>query len=163
MLRLRQLIPPLTARGGNGQTIRAWDYKQKTNLLIAFLHGECPVCESFAGRVASKSSELAESEAVALLIAVNQPRWSLGPKPGVVTACDTTGRAARDYLGPDALGTAGLSRVGVFVADRYGELFAQWGAREADGLPPVAEVFKWLRYTQIVCEECTIPLWNTGE
>jgi peroxiredoxin len=151
MLTLRQLIPPLTARGLNGQPVRAWDYKQKQKLLIAFLHGECAVCQALASRLASKSSDLLERETVALLISVNQPKWELNTSPSIVLASDTTGRAAQEYLGADALGTAGLSRVGVFVTDRYGELVAQWEAREADGFPPLPDIFKWLNYVQILC------------
>ena len=160
MLTLRQLIPPLTVRTPNGDTIRAWDYKQKNSLVIAFLHGECPVCARFASRLVSKDSELAETEAVALFVAVDKPSWGIDAQRGIILGADIAGRAAEQYLGADALGASGLSRVGVFVADRYGELFAQWEARDADNLPPLPEIFKWLTYAQIVCEECSVPLWR---
>src|SRR4051812_17563849 len=124
MLTLRQLIPPLTVRGLNGDAVRAWDFKQKKNLLIAFLHGECAVCQTFASRLAAKTSDLLERDTVALLISVNQPKWELDRSPTIVLASDTTGRAAQEYLGAEALGAAGLSRLGVFVTDRYGELVA---------------------------------------
>jgi hypothetical protein len=65
-------------------------------------------------------------------------------------------------LGKDVFGSTGLARVGVFVTDRYGSLFAQWEAREADELPPVADALKWLAHTQIVCEECSTPQWPLG-
>jgi peroxiredoxin len=162
MLPLRQLIPPLTARTPVGETVRAWDYKQKKSLLIAFLHAECPLCQALAERLASRRGELIEHDSVALLVSLGAPRWGVSATPQLVLALDTNGRAARQYLGEDALGSAGLAQVGIFVADRYGELFAQWQAREADKLPPVLEVFKWLAYTQIVCEECNTPQWPLG-
>jgi peroxiredoxin len=163
MLLLRQLIPPLTARTPAGQPVRAWDYKQKNSLLIAFLHGDCPHCQSFAARIASRPAELRELDAVALVIFLDAPPARLVSAPPVILASDTTGRAAQAYLGSDAFGSHGLARVGLFVADRYGELFAQWQARDAGDLPPLAEALKWLAHTQIVCEECSTPHWPAGE
>jgi peroxiredoxin len=151
MLPLRQLIPPLTARTSAGATVRAWDYKQKKSLLIAFLHADCPLCQAFAVRAASRSGEFMERDSVALLISLEPPRWGVVTSPPVVLASDTNGRAAQEYLGTDVFGPLGLARVGLFITDRYGELFAQWEARDADGLPPLAEAFKWLTHTQLGC------------
>jgi peroxiredoxin len=151
MLTLRQLIPPLTARTAAGDAVRAWDYKQKKSLLIAFLHADCPLCQAFAARLVSRSPEFAERDSVALLVALEPPRWSVQATPQVVLASDTNGRAAQEYLGMDAFGPMGLARVGLFITDRYGELFAQWEARDADGFPTIAEAFKWLTHTQLGC------------
>jgi peroxiredoxin len=151
MLPLHQLIPPLTARTPAGATVRAWDYKQKKSLLIAFLHADCPLCQAFAARVACRSGEFIERDSVALLISLEPPRWGLEASPSVVLASDANGRAAQEYLGTDVFGPMGLARVGLFVTDRYGELFAKWEARDADGLPPLADAFKWLAHTQLGC------------
>jgi peroxiredoxin len=151
MLTLRQLIPPLTARTPAGDIVRAWDYKQKKSLLIAFLHGDCPLCQAFAVRLVSRNAEFVERDSVALLVALDPPRWGVEPTSHVVFALDTTGRAAQEYLGPDAFGAMGLARLGAFVTDRYGELYAQWEARDADQLPPLTEALKWLTHTQMGC------------
>ena len=151
MLTLRQLIPPLTARTATGDTVRAWDYKQKKSLLIAFLHADCPLCQAFVARLASRNAEFVERDSAALLVSLEPPRWGVQATPQVVVVSDTNGRAAQDYLGTDAFGPMGLARVGLFIADRYGELFAQWEARDADGLPPLADAFKWLKHTQLGC------------
>jgi len=163
MLTLRQLIPPLTARTAAGEVVRAWDYKQKKSLLIAFLHADCPQCKNFSARLAFRAADLLERDSVALVIFLEAPRWGIETSPSVVLASETTGRAAQDYLGNDAFGPQGLARVGLFVADRYGELFAQWEARDAEGLPPIAEALKWLAHTQMGCEECSTPHWPTNE
>jgi hypothetical protein len=163
MLTLRRVIPALTARTAAGETVRAWDFKQKKNLLIAFLHSDCPQCASFAAHLTSRADELVEREAVALLVGLKPPRETGRASPHIIPAWDPTGRAAQDYLGPDALGSSGLARVALFVADRYGELFAQWKARDAEGFPPIAEAFKWLSHTQILCEECGVPPWQADE
>jgi peroxiredoxin len=151
MLTLRQLVPPLTARTAAGDTVRAWDYKQKKSLLIAFLHADCPLCQAFATRLASRNAEFVGRDSVALLISLDPPRWGVQATPQVVIASDTNGRAVQEYLGPDAFGPMGLARVGLFITDRYGELYAQWEARETDGLPPLADAFKWLTHTQLGC------------
>ena len=151
MLTLRQLIPPLTARTATGETVRAWDYKHKKSLLIAFLHSDCTQCKGFATRLVSRASEL-DRDCIALVISLEPQRWAIQAPPQVVLASDVVGRAAQEYLGTDAFGPLGLARVGLFVADRYGELFAQWEARDADGLPPLAEAFKWLNHTLMRCE-----------
>ena len=128
-----------------------WDYKQKKSLLIAFLHADCPLCQAFAARLVSRSAEFAERESVALLISLEPPRWDVQATTQVVLASDTNGRAAQEYLGANAFGPMGLARVGLFITDRYGELYAQWEARDADGLPAIAESFKWLTHTQLGC------------
>ena len=151
MLTLRQLVPPLTARTPAGETVRAWDYKQKKSLLIAFLHAECPLCQAFAARVASRNDEFKERDSLALLISVERPRWGVEPAPHVVLGVDTNGRAAQEYLGADAFGPVGLNHVALFVTDRYGELYAQWESRDADGLPTLADALKWLAHTQLGC------------
>ena len=40
VLRTREIIPPVTGRTADGAVVRAWDYKQKRNLVIAFLHAD---------------------------------------------------------------------------------------------------------------------------
>ncbi len=48
MLRVRQLIPPLTLCTASGSVVHVWDFKQKKNLVITFLDdGCCPSCEQF--------------------------------------------------------------------------------------------------------------------
>ena len=55
---LRELIPPLTARTPAGKTLRAWDYKQKRSVVIAFLHTGCRRCEGFVENLAARAAEL---------------------------------------------------------------------------------------------------------
>ena len=68
MLKVRQMIPPVTTRAADGRVVQAWDYKQKRSLLIAFLHAECTECEAFFGRVVREAARLAELEATALVV-----------------------------------------------------------------------------------------------
>ena len=163
MLRLRQIIPPLTARAADGRTVRAWDYKQKKSLVIAFLHAGCAPCDALLEKLAARAPDLAEREAVVLAVydRVPQPRAAADLPPQIVLAADMSGRSQRAYLGKDAFGPAGQARVGVFVADRYGELYAQWESSTDDGLPGAGEALEWLAQIQVACEECGASHWPT--
>ncbi len=159
---MRQIIPPLTARSTAGQAVRAWDFKQKKNLVIAFLHANCPRCNAFLGKLAVRAAELAEREAVALMVYAETPAAALAGEnlpAQVLVAVDMSGRSLRAYLGEEVFGPGGLERVGVFIADRYGELYAQWIAREEDGLPGVAELLEGLGQIQVASEECGVWHW----
>jgi len=160
MLRLRQLIPPLTLRTSQGRTIRAEDFKQKKNLVIAFLDADCTLCGDFLSRLAARAADLREKEAVALVAFLEPPPLSVaGNLPQEITAgSDMPGRGARAFLGDDAFSARGLVRGGVFVTDRYGELFAQWPTARHD-FPAVDEIIGSLNQVEIACEECSTPLW----
>ncbi|MBZ5658854.1 MAG: peroxiredoxin family protein [Acidobacteriia bacterium] len=151
-LQLRQVIPPLTARAVEGKIVRAWDYKQKRPLVIAFLHSDCPHCTAWLEQLAASAGEIVEREAVALVIyAEASPRRAAELPPPFIAASDATGHSHRAFLGREAFGPAGLDRVGVFVTDRYGELYGQWIGRDAVELPAKKEILDTLSVIQIIC------------
>ncbi len=169
----RVVGPPWPA----GRTVRAWDYKQKRALVIAFLHAECELCGAWLGELRGAAATLAEREAVALVVFADAPDARVVERvpANMVMGLDVNGRGIAAYLGKQALERAGLAKTGVFVTDRYGELYAAWeseheaGARMGAGvgrvtdrplqLPPVEEVLSWLAQIQIACEECYSPHW----
>jgi len=159
MLRTRQLIPPLTMRAPDGRSVRAWDYKQKKNLVIAFLDAGCAPCGEFLRRVAAGAAELRARDALALFVFLEPPPAATADAlpPEVVVGADISGRAQKAYLGGDDL-PDGANRRGVFVADRYGELCAAWTPRDHE-FPGVAEILRWLDHLAIACEECSPPHW----
>jgi len=151
-LLLRQLIPPLTARTAEGKTVRGWDYKQKRPLVIVFLHADCSHCDNWLEQLAGRAADLAERDAVALIIyAEPTPRKTATLDSPLIAAADVTGHSQRAFLGREAFGPAGLDRVGVFVTDRYGELYGQWIGRDAGGLPVPGEILDTLSTIQIIC------------
>lgn len=151
-LPLRQLIPPVTARTPGGRTIRAWDYKQKQNLVIVFLHSDCSRCTAWLGELVARAGSLSEHESVGLIVYAELPPQAAQPvATPFVAAADSTGHSQRAFLGGDAFGPTGLDRVGVFVTDRYGELYAQWVAKDASELPPPAEILSILWQIQVAC------------
>ncbi len=161
MLKPRQLIPPLALHTPDGRTVRAWDFKQKKNLVIAFLHSDCAACRDFLARLATHPKELAECEAVALVAFLEAPPPALTDAlpPEIITGADFSGRSARAFLEKDAVSGTGSAAIGVFVTDRYGELFARWTAGADHRLPGIAEILSWLEQIELACEECGAPHW----
>ena len=148
----RQLIPPVTARTAEGRIVRAWDYKQKRNLVIAFLHADCPRCASWLAHLATRATDLIEQEAIVLAVyAETPPRTTELLDAPLMAAADLTGHSQSAFLGREPFSPAGLDRVGVFVADRYGELYAQWVAPDATGLPSTIDILSTLWQVQVAC------------
>lgn len=161
MLKPRQLIPPLSLHTPDGRTIRAWDFKQKKNLVIAFLHSDCVACRDFLFRLAASSRELAEREAVAMLLLLDAPPRALTdalPRE-IIVGADFSGRSSRAFLGRDDIAGGAATSTGVFVTDRYGELFARWSVGTDHRFPEAAEILSWLGQIELACEECGAPHW----
>ena len=161
MLRNRQLIPPLTIHTPDGRTVRAWDYKQRKNLVIVFLDANCGACEEFLRPLVASAAALHEKDAVALLVFLEQPARHLTDSlpPGIIAGSDMPGRSARAFLGEDVFASSGFVRGGVFVTDRYGELFAQWTI-ERHKFPAIAKILAALDHAKMACDECSTPLWT---
>lgn len=137
MLKIRQPIPPLTARTPEGRVLRAGDYRQKKNLVIAFLHTDCPRCEAYRHSFLAQASELSAQQAVMLIVLLETPSYLANGNlpPQLIIATDASGRSHSAFLGPEALDSSGQRLLGVFVADRYGELYRQWILPDEDQLP----------------------------
>jgi peroxiredoxin len=73
MLHTRQIIPPLTLHALSGCTVRAWDFKQKKNLVDAFLGADCAECAKYVRRIAAHAADRCEREGVALLAFLEAP------------------------------------------------------------------------------------------
>lgn len=160
MLRTRQIIPPLNLHTPDGRTIHACDFKQKKNLVIAFLDLDCAPCEEFFRALAARAADLREKEAVALAAFLSPPpeRLTYSLPEEIIAGADVSGRGARAYLGEDAFASRGLARTGLFVPDRYGELFAQW-VSAGHKFPPMEEIIGWLDYMGMASDECSVPQW----
>lgn len=168
---LRSLIPPLTARTADGSVVRAWDYKQRTHLAIAFLQA-ADECVAYATAWAAAAAEFYAHNSVALVIfspalptalpAVAASPPEPLPRRRVVLAYDMGGQSQQAFLGEGAFHATGQAQLGVFVADRFGELAAQWQARHVAELPPLREVLGELSRLELACEECHPPEWPAG-
>lgn len=162
MLRTRSLIPPLSIQLPNGRMARAWDFKQKKNLVIAFLDAGCSSCENFLEQIATRAGELGAKDAIVVVALLEPPpaRLAEALPVEILVGSEVSGRAARAFLGDDALSSRGLEQRGVFVADRYGELFAQWLVRGHE-FPAPGEIISRLDEAEMACDQCGAPAWPT--
>ena len=160
----RQLIPPLTLRTLQGLTVHAWDFKQKRNLVIAFLDAGCSNCNAFVELLMRYSAALREMEAVALLVfpETSMPLLNAPSSPLVITGFDRDGRGSRAFLGEGCESPGGRVHRGVFVTDRYGELSVQWIIGEHK-FPGIDEILSALNLVEIACEECSVPHWPVDD
>ena len=160
-LLVRQQIPALTLRTFDGRSVSAWDFKQRRNRVIAMLRADSPQSWDFLKQLIAHAAEWKEKEAVGLVIFQKVPLTGLlaALPPEIIAGTDDSGNSIARYLGEQALGTEGLRRQGVFVADRYGELYAKWIVEEDGELPAVSEILKALEQIEIACEECQPTTW----
>ncbi|HZS71689.1 MAG TPA: hypothetical protein VFA13_07620 [Candidatus Acidoferrum sp.] len=76
MLQVRQMIAPLTVRSRYGQRVHAWDFKQKQNLVIAFLDADCESCARFIWQTGARVACLRDKNARTHLVFAKMPRES---------------------------------------------------------------------------------------
>ncbi|HEY4740488.1 MAG TPA: redoxin domain-containing protein [Candidatus Acidoferrales bacterium] len=165
MLRTREIIPPLTLHALDGRTVRAWDFKQKKNLIILFLDAGCVLCEDYLRRIAADAAAWKENGAVVLVALLGSPSRAVTDflPDNIIVGLDPSGRAANAYLGRDTLAPAGDARLGVFVTDRYGELIAQWEIGTNHEFPSPGSLRAHLERIEMSCDECSTPLWRVDE
>jgi peroxiredoxin len=159
VLHVRQLIPPLTLLTAERNTIRAWDFKQKNNLVIAFLDAECQFCEAFVRALSDRAVELREKDTTVLLVfPEGSPLRMCGPLPAeIIVGADRSNHGVQQFLGEVATSSQRRRR-GVFVTDRYGEVSAQWIVPQHE-FPPMRDVLSAINLVEIACEECFPPHW----
>lgn len=163
MLHKRELIPPLTVRDLCGNIVQAWDFKQRRNLVIAFLDAGCARCEAFASTLIDHAGALREKTTSTLLVSAKRPELSPDTLPeGIVAGWDASGAGIRSFLGEDAQSGDELRRGGVFVTDRYGEIVGLWISQPHD-FPRIEEILSTLTQAEIACEECTVPTWPVSD
>ena len=158
---VRYQIPALTLRTVDGRNVSAWDFKQKRNRVIALLRADSPSSWSFVKQVIAHAADWKEKDAVGIIVFPNVPLTGLPSAlpPEIVAGTDATGKSILRYLGADAIGPNGLQRQGVFVADRYGELYAKWIVEKEGELPAISAILKALEQIEIACEECQPTTW----
>lgn len=158
---LREQIPALTLRTPDGRTVSAWDFKQKRNRVIALLRADSPGTWDFVNQIVAHAEDWKQKDAIGLVVFSKPPAAGM-PKnlpPEIITGTDASGRSIVRYLGTEALGPNGQVRQGVFVADRYGELYAQWIVEKDGELPRMSAILKALEQIEIACEECQASTW----
>lgn len=147
-LEIRSLIPPFELLSAEGQAVNVWQFKQWNNLLLLFLPGaDCPGCMEFLDGLKRDYHQYHEERTVALVIvrggvheAVNL-RDRLDPPFQILY--DPEGHVTEQYA---------YQTPAVFVTDRFGELKAEWIARDGR-FPSQKDVMDVIELINLECPE----------
>ena len=165
-LSVNGLIPSFQLQAINRDAvISPWDYKQRQSLAILLFHdATCAACRDLLLDITQHYSAYRHAETEVLAIATNnQPNTvpslqqftdqSTIPFP---ILWDQQKTVQQTYFGE----VADPSTVGIFICDRFCELYMQAVAAEADQLPAEAEIRSWVEFVDMECPECFPPSWR---
>jgi len=141
-------VVPGTAmtEASSGTEVSMWDFRQRSSVVVCFLHDRCEPCAGYARELAGLQDDLHEVDARAIVV-LNEPEdldlpvWIDGP-----------GRARQRFLAPDA------ELPVLLIVDRYGAAWRSFPARD-HAFPAPAEVVATLRHLAFQCPECGVSEW----
>ncbi|HEU4326606.1 MAG TPA: redoxin domain-containing protein [Roseiflexaceae bacterium] len=148
-LKRGQLVPNFTLPDSQGEPLRRSIYRGRQHLALVFLpNASDPAAHDYLRGLAARHAEIRAAAAEVLVILPAAPaelawlRHELGlPFP---LLSDANGETATRFLPQDA-------GVGLFVVDRYGELYYGITAPDVTGLPVTDEVPEWLAAVDNQC------------
>lgn len=139
--------------------VQLWQYRQRSNVLLAFHHGaDCAACSAFLRELALHMDAYRQEETVVLAIGPDQQTKNLllaaqlgHPFP---LLSDPAGRI---------LAQQGLNTPSLVITDRWGEIWAVWDAGTDHRLPSTQDILRWLVFIESQCPECTMIEWTDQE
>jgi peroxiredoxin len=149
ILRRGQVVPTFTLPDTTGTPVRRTAYRDKKNLALAFLPDAKDDGARAYLRALAQSYEALRAETGEVLAilrgdqaAIADARRELALPFPLLHDADSAVTAR--FLPPTA-------RAGVFVTDRYGELYFAAPSASTAALPPVAEIEAWLEAIDRQC------------
>lgn len=161
-----QLIPNFRLSAANRPgKVGPWDYKQHRNLVLIFFRSvECLKCKQLLREISEHYGQYQEKEAEVLAISTDeidrlrQLAQDLAlPFP---LLSDSEGGVTDLYLKHiEQRGDRAAFETGIFVVDRWGEIFSATSIERAEDLPAETEIRDWLEFIELQCEECFPSEW----
>lgn len=133
-------------------------HRRRALVLYGAERGDCPACRAYLTALAALAPQIAAEEAELVVVVSGRPAPAVVGAAGTVLF-DPDGRVFRRW---GAVDPAGQPVAALFVADRFGTLYARALAGPDHALPPAAEVVDWLRFINIQCPECGVAEWPAG-
>ena len=157
----RSLLPSFQLSTADGRAVGTWGYKGRWNLVLYFIDNlSCPRCAVELRSLAEAYEKLRDQQAEVLVIAPSSLDQTGGPVAGLDLPFPVLVDADLIVHGRyGALEYSGSPVAAVFVADRYGEIFAASVSGPGHQLLTVDEILSWLRLIEIQCPECGAPEW----
>lgn len=134
--------------------MRIWDYKGRRNMVLVFLPAEsCPECSNFVSGAAASYDSYDEENAVVLAVLT-------GDLEEAVAFRDELKAPFPMLYDPQGWVTARYTDwpPAVFVADKFGELYAEWTVGHGGFFPTQEEILDTLELINLECPECGAPI-----
>lgn len=153
--------PDIAFPSGEGGRVRLSDSCGRSNVVVILVGGmDDENVLHLLGEEARKYSAIASEEAqVAVVLLKERAGRALSVGRGgwqLVVPIDSHSHAYRLF---NALDTGGTVVPAVFVADRFGEIYAEYSSKDPLGLPRIDEALQWLTFISSQCPECGVPEW----
>ncbi len=145
---LAKQMAPLRLRTPDGCILDVSSFRHRSPVVVAFLEAGCERCRQWLADLLAERARWGARPAVVVAWAEGN---LTGKLPDIHSGLVESGDRER-WLGTGA-------RVGVFVADRYGELYARWTAPDHDGLPSASSVLSRIEQAELACDECGVSHW----
>lgn len=158
MLEKGQMAPDFRLPTMDGGDLRLYACRHRKNVLLLFVPEFSDAVEAHVIiPIAERYVEVREVNAEVVVVSATRPSGAkrLCDLPFPI-AIDEGGEVASRYLGRRGFSTA---RCGVFVVDRYGELWAQWPNVTPSEAPSPQELLDGLDLIELQCPECGVSHW----
>ena len=156
-----QILRNFALLSSAGKQVQLADYRGRANLVLVFAGAQQDEAGlALLSQLARQDAEILEQEAqvIAVLfcdreraeIIRSRRQWPF------VTLADSEGTVHRTF---GALDSQGAARLGVYVTDRYAEVFAAYRTAHGDPAPSSKDIVEWLEFVNKQCPECFPPEW----
>ncbi len=147
-LEVRSLVPPFELLSAEGQAVNIWRFKQQKNLLLVFLpDADCPGCMEFLDSLVREYHQYHEERTEALVIVKGDADAAVHLtdrlNPPFHILYDPEGHVTQQYT---------YETPAVFVTDRFGELRAEWIARDGR-FPTQKDILDTVDLINLECPE----------
>jgi peroxiredoxin len=157
-LKTHKAIPNFNLPSSRGKNIKLTDYKQRKNLVIFFFNikndKSRKVLEDFKENYAKYRSSKTEI----LAISFGDQGEIDAPDLPFPILYDVSGETARKYTHLDE--SEKRLTPSIFIADRFGALYAQIMKEKTEDLPSQKEIIDWLDFIGLQCPECGVDAWK---
>jgi peroxiredoxin len=152
---INTVMPTFTLPAAAGGEVNTWRYKQRQSLVLLFYRGDRPEAAAYLRALAERYAALRDEDAEVLAIAPEpvdrlrdrQRAWRvpfplLADPGGIVIPRFTRWDATRRELQP-----------ALYIADRFGAVYARFTADDEGGLPAPEDIRAELAFIAIQCPE----------
>jgi peroxiredoxin len=155
-------LPTFSLPSTANEQIGPATFKKRRNLVVVlFQDSSCEPCRKFLSEMIQRRDDYLDVDAEIIAVDLDSLDKARGlamelnlPFP---LLADPSGEAARQFIIPGSRGE--VPKFSAFVADRFGEIYAEYLSSDAARLPSQDDILGWLHLIDIQCPECGVPEW----